>query len=609
MPRVALLSDELVNKIAAGEVVERPASVVKELCENAIDASATRIRVSVEGGGCSVIRILDDGIGMGREDALLALQRHATSKLQDLEGLFHIESMGFRGEALPSIASVSRFTLTTAERGAAVGTRLYVEGGRPAEVADAAPQEGTRVVVEDLFFNVPARRKYLKQQQTELRHVSDVVARLALAHPEVGFVLEHEGRELFASAPRVPLAERVGAALGQEVVPHLLEISERRLGLSVEGLVASPEHTLPNARGLYTFVNRRYVRDRALNFAIQRAYSPLLAMGRQPVGVVLIDMDPHAVDVNVHPQKLEVRFVDPRSVTDAVHTAVARAVKSTPWLGKSGGAGQGAAATPDYALAVHQFLARAGAASSGAPGGPFPGTRGPGASLTDDGAHFGPFVGVGEPSRAPAFGEARPDRSEAPAPGYFSALRLLGEIRQRLWVLEGPGGSLVAVDAHAAHERLLAGRLWQRVREGRGGAQGGGLFTHRVELPQSLLTRVMDRRPALERLGVEVEPFGGDSLSLALEDATWERVDWVAALSALVETLPKGDLPPDPRGVLEGGVATLACHLAQREARAHSQEEVRTLLRQLDSTDFTARCLHPKLVTLEAPFLTLVGAG
>ena len=329
MGRIKLLSADLINKIAAGEVVERPASVVKELAENAIDAKATTIRVQLSEGGLNAITIIDDGHGMSAEDARLSLERHATSKLADQEALFQILTKGFRGEALPTIASVSRFMLQTSEPGSVCGTKVFFDESGAMIVEDAAALGGTRIDVLDLFYNTPARRKFLKRESTELAHCEEAIIRLSLAHPEVGFSVEHGERLLFSSPTTMAdPKERISAALGVEVGPHLLAIEERTLGVTVTGFVASPELTFATARGLYTFVNHRYIRDRGLNSAIQRSFQDSLPPGRQPVAVIHIELDPRAVDVNVHPQKLEVRFADPRSVQLAVATAISRALKA-----------------------------------------------------------------------------------------------------------------------------------------------------------------------------------------------------------------------------------------------------------------------------------------
>jgi len=437
MDRIHRLSETLINQIAAGEVVERPASVVKELCENAVDAGAHTVRVRLAKGGLELISVTDDGCGMSRGDARLSLERHATSKLADAEGLSSIVTKGFRGEALPSIASVSRFTLTTAEPGAPKGTRLELTGGAELAVADAAPIAGTQIDVADLFFNTPARRKFLKRESTELGHCEEAVVRLALAHPEIGFFLEHEGRAIITSPPTAALEERIAALLGTEVLPHLLKVEERRLGVSVTGLVASGEMTLPTARGLYTFVNHRYVRDRGVTSAVQRAFQDTLPPGRQPITVLFLEVDPAQVDVNVHPQKLEVRFADPRSIQDVLAAGIGKALGSASWRQAQGE--PTAAVHAHYALAVERFLARAkeGAPLQGDPGVPV--------------AHDGP--------RAP-YGTARPSLNEAPPPGYFGQLRFVGELGHRFWLCEGAGGTLVVV-----HPELPRAALRQEPRQ------------------------------------------------------------------------------------------------------------------------------------------------
>lgn len=584
MAKVALLSDVLINKIAAGEVVERPASVVKELGENALDAGATVLRISVFGGGLERIVVRDDGVGMAREDAVLALARHATSKLRDVEGLFEIDTLGFRGEAVPAIASVSRFELTTAERGAALGTRLSVEGGAPPVISDAAPVEGTQVEVCDLFFNVPARRKFMRKLETELKHIEDAVIRLALAHPGVGFFLDHAGKSLLASAGSDDLSERIAAALGPEVHRHLLPIEERRLGISVRGLVASPEFTLPSARSLYTFVNRRYVRDRGLNFSIQRAFSPLLPPGRQPVGVIFIDVDPSAVDVNVHPQKLEVRFADARGVGEAVQAAISRALRETPWMKGATGAEQGAHAEAHYALAVDRFLSRASAEG------------------------IAPFLLANEDGRSAAFGEARPDINQAPAPEYFASLQFLGPLGARFWACEGRGGTLVVVDSHAAHERIQRGRLAAAF-EAAGSddaAAALGLFARTVELPAGEAQVILSQRERLAELGLELEPFGGNTVKLLAVPAALEAADLQSLLTELASSLPEPHRPLDAESARES-LEIMACHAARAAiaGRTASHEEVRALLRELDRADFSLGCLHARPVVSELPYLEL----
>jgi DNA mismatch repair protein MutL len=580
MGRIRLLSDELINQIAAGEVVERPASVVKELAENAVDAQATSVRVQLAEGGLAAITIIDDGFGMSREDARLCLERHATSKLVDAEGLFQIVTKGFRGEAIPSIASVSRFSLTTSEPGAAVGTRLTIEGGSPAVVEDAAPLGGTRIDVLDLFHNVPARRKFLKRESTELTHCEEAIVRLALAHPKVSFSLEHGGRRLISSAATDDLRERIAELLGAEALPHLLAIDERRLGVSVTGFIASPEFTLPTARGLYTFVNHRYVRDRGVNSAVQRAFQDSLPPGRQPVTCIFLDLDPRAVDVNVHPQKLEVRFSDPRSIQEALSAAIGRALKAAPWR-QNAGQPLPEALHAQYAMAVDRFLARASEA--------------PGAFVEPS-----PLPSA-DSTRAP-FGTARPQLNDDPPPGYFGALRFKGDLGRRFWLCEGPGGTLVVVDPLAVDERLALQSLVERHRTGE--TSEAGLFSTTVSLSADEAAAVLARAPGFSRLGFELDDFGQGSVAVrsAPPELSGGAVDFTALLRELVPLVPV-DLGEDAE--LIDALGVMAHSAVASSWRAPTHDEVHARLAALDRTDFTLRPRRHRVVVHELPLLEL----
>jgi DNA mismatch repair protein MutL len=573
---VAVLPEELVNKIAAGEVVERPASVVKELCENAIDAGARAVRVRLQGGGSRRIEVADDGAGMSRQDAAAALQRHATSKLRTVEDLFEIHTMGFRGEALPAIASVSRFQLTTSEPGAAEGTRVTVEGGGPAQVEAAPPIGGTTVVVEDLFFNTPARRKFMKREETEVRHCLDAALRLCLAHPEVAFTVEHEGRTLL-SAPASPddLGDRVVAALGREVVGRLLPVDERRLGLHVRGFIASPELSQSSARAVYTFVNRRYVRDRGLNHALQRALSDALAPGQHPLAVLAIELDPRQVDVNVHPQKIEVRFADPLAVQEALVAGVRRALRGP---GAPGQAPAPVPPTPDYASAVERFLSRA---------------QGP--LLAD----WSP-----PPGETPSFGQARPDLNAAPPPGFYGRLRPLGTLGGRFWVCEGGGGSLVVLDPHAARERVHLSRFAQALERPAGAAsEEGSLFSAQVAVRREVFARVLAHAEVLARMGLSLEPFGDGAVAVRALPPGLERADVAELLETLAPVLPPPSTAP---ALVSYGAAlrALACRAAAAP-ESNLETERRALFEALDAADFDVPAEHPTIVVLDVPLLEL----
>lgn len=443
MGTIRVLPGHLVNQIAAGEVVERPASVVKELCENSLDAGAKAIHVELVEGGIRRILVADDGSGMSREDALTCLERHATSKLADAEGLQRIATLGFRGEAVPAIASVSRFSLTTREGAAEEATRIVVEGGTVQRIEAAGAPAGTTIVVEDLFFNTPARRKFLKRADTEAAHASEAVVRLALARPAVGFTLVSGSRTTFTSpaSPSDP-RERIAAALGADVFDHLIEVDEAHGGTRVHGFVASPDYTVSTSRSIHTFVNGRFVRDRALLAAVQRGFADALMPGRQPAAVLFLQMPLEQVDVNVHPQKLEVRFADQRATFDAVVRALRGALRRSPWLAaKTQEAAPVAAEEPSaYSPAPVWTPAPIPFSFARVPVAPAVGVSPPAAS------------GPNEPVQAAE--PTEPRVSGQPPAGFFRSLRVIGQFARTYIVCEGPGPQLVVIDQHAAHERL-----------------------------------------------------------------------------------------------------------------------------------------------------------
>ncbi len=584
---IRLLPDALINQIAAGEVVERPASVVKELCENALDAGARSLRVELSEGGLSLIQVADDGCGMGREDALSALARHATSKLVDAEGLLSIATMGFRGEAIPAIASVSRFTMTTRDERSPFATRIAVEGGRVESVEEAGAPVGTTIRVADLFFNTPARRKFLKRAETESGHAAEAVVRLALARPDVAFSLTSGGRQSFAAAAdaRDP-RERIAAALGAELFEHLLPLDERRGELRVAGYVASPEYTLGTARGIYTFVNGRYVRDRALIAAVQRAYADVLMPGRQPVVVLDLRMPYALVDVNVHPQKLEVRFAESRRVFEAIHSAIQRRLGASPWLGaqaqRAPEQGQervgGLPPSP-----VERALAFAPGLSQ-----PYP----PAAPTLDAGnciAEEGALAREEQPRFAP----------RAPGViGFYGSLRVIGQFARTYLLCEGAGPRLLIVDQHAAHERLKFHALREAYRA-RAPQRQSFLFPLSVELPPAEARALTARLEEVRRMGFELEPFGGNAFALHAVPAPLVGGEHRKLLLELAGELLQVEEGRALDEAMEEVLATMACHSAVRAHHTLSNEEAYALLAQLDGIDFATRCPHGRPIAME----------
>ena len=589
MPRIQVLPPGLVNQIAAGEVVERPASVVKELVENALDAGARTVSVDVEEGGLALVRVADDGSGMDREDARLALERHATSKLRDAEGLAAIGTMGFRGEAIPAIASVSRLRLDTAPGEDGAGTRLDVEGGEVRELGDIARPRGTTVEVKDLFFNTPARRKFMRAAPTEAGHVGETLVRLALARADVGFTLRSGGRLALSAPAGGALADRAAQALGREAHRHLVPVDHARAGVRVRGLVCSPDHSEATGRALYLFVNGRWVRDRGAAHAVLRAFAGSLPAGRHPAGVLFVELPLGRVDVNVHPQKHEVRFADAREVYDAIFHAVASTLRTAPWLDRSGGAAPGNAISregdgPRASLAGEEAASVLAWARAARP------PEGSGASLA---------VAAPSPLASGRFAFADGgDGAEGRPAGYFGSLRYVGQHHRTYLLCEAPGGTLVVVDQHASHERLLFHRLREALRL-RAVPVQPFLIPQVVSLPPAPARALEGGLDDLRRIGLDVEPFGGESFAVKGAPAALGGADLQALLADLAGQLSEVERGSAVEEAQHDLLATMACHAAVRANQELSPEEARALLDGLDAIDFKARCPHGRPVVFE----------
>jgi DNA mismatch repair protein MutL len=541
--RIRILDNTLIDQIAAGEVVERPASVVKELLENALDAEATSIRVELEEGGRSLIRIADDGIGMSPEDAALAVERHATSKLAAFDDLLRVRTLGFRGEALPSIASVSRFELVTRPRAAVAGTRVRVEGGGAKRVESAGAAPGTVIEVRDLFYNVPARRKFLKARQHETRQIIEICLRIALSEPGLRLNVTQDGKTLRSYLPTLGLEGRAQTIFENT---SLRSIEAQRGSLTVEAMLGGPEAAQRGARRLFLYVNGRSVSDPKLARAVAFAYGDTIAPGTYPVGVVHLRLDPEDVDVNAHPQKTEVRFTQEREVQEALTRLLAAHLASRPYVRSAAGAAF-------WAERLHP--APPGISR---PAGPLftPKTEGLpddrwglGSALRD--AATGPLSPEIAASPAPPEPsmEAPPLLTEAPAadarpvrpPGFFARLRYLGQVRGGYLVCEGER-ALYLLDAatadleglvHAMQEGLAGGAVPSRRL----------LFPARIELGEEALDRASSAKEALLRFGFDGEPIGRSTLALHRVPVPLRDADPRAALLTVLPLvgLAEGD--------------------------------------------------------------------
>ena len=583
MGRITRLPEDLANQIAAGEVVERPASVVKELIENAIDAKATRITVTVEYGGKKLIRVEDDGVGMDPDDARLCLERHATSKIRRADDLGAIVTLGFRGEALPSMASVSHFRLRTRLRGAASGTEIRVNAGIIESVIEAGAPEGTLVEVLDVFYNLPARRKFLKSDAAEAAQVSRFVTQLALCYPEVGFTLMSSGRKILAVPPVANLADRLYQVYGdrQDLIPVDREFGGLRLygfiaALAEQGPVRGPQHV---------FVNRRIVKDRTIAHAILDAYSVATNKERSPEVHLFLEIPPDRVDVNVHPTKAEVRFREQSMVHEIVRRALGDALGAGPapeLTLRPSDVQPGRPQQPSIPGALH--------------GGSFPSRWvQPGGSRQG----FNPAVQHGGSLSnlrdEPSSGTSVENRREEPMPAVRPMIAL-GQFRDTFIIAMDDEG-LCIIDQHVAHERVLFERIMEKLTTESLESQRL-LLPAILELPAAERSALLSKTEALARFGFEVEEFGGDSIKVTSMPALLPVNECESALRALAEDLEGLDRGLRLEDALKQIAATTACHAAVKAYYPLTLEKMHHILEELRATAYSTVCPHGRPVML-----------
>ncbi|MCC6848931.1 MAG: DNA mismatch repair endonuclease MutL [Deltaproteobacteria bacterium] len=580
--RILVLPEILANQIAAGEVIERPASVVKELVENALDAGARRIVVELEDGGTRLIRVTDDGQGMTAEDAPLAFLRHATSKIRGQDDLWRIDTLGFRGEALPSIAAVAAVELTTRNAQAPTGVVVRAEGGRVLDVREAGAAVGTTVTVRDLFAPVPARRKFLKSLQTELGHVVELLTRVSLGAPRVHVRLVHQGREVAVHPPVATLADRARQVFGADRVRGGRAFVDERLGITIEGFAFSPHLSFATARYVYQYVNGRPIRDRALQHAVAEGYASLVPRGRWPGAIVKLGVPPADVDVNVHPAKHEVRFRLAHVVHDTVLDAVRRALAGATGRGDAGEA-------PGVAAALRTYALRAVAAPA-----LFPAATRSGASAsapTDT-------PGVAEADAAATAGAApdAPDACGAPR-GGFASLRFVGQVFRGYLVCEATD-RLVLIDQHAAHERVAFERL--RAQHAAGAIERQALLLPlAVDLDPGQCEAVTSHLADLAALGFEIEPFGDRTFLVRAVPALLGDDDPRLLLEDLADGLAEVGSQLSAAEALAAVLGRIACHSVIRVGRGLAAPEAAQLLVDLDALTYGSNCPHGRPVSAE----------
>lgn len=547
MSEIRILPEEVVNKIAAGEVVERPASVVKELLENSLDAGADRIEIRISGSGAAEILVSDNGRGMNRHEILLALERHATSKLENFEEISRVSSLGFRGEALPSIAGVSVMEMVSRPVGELSGWRLLISGGRVRDLSETGAPEGTAVRVRRLFFNTPARRKFLKSPRTEWGHILREVTARALIRPDVAFFLDHDGERTFSLPPAADLAQRIRDLWGKEISAGLVAVSPVAGPIRVSGFISGPEDSLRLRKGLFLLVNGRPVQDRMILAALREAAGPRLPRGVIPMGVLKLEVDPEEVDVNIHPAKREVAFSRPRQVRAAVAAAIAAALGANrPVASWSRDASEKAA--PELLL-----------------------SRSPS-------ARFGSQAELALSSPAP--GES--------APGRDWEYRLVGQVGSSYLVVEGPEG-MILIDQHAAHERILFEQFSRIFREGAQERQAL-LSPLPLELDPLGSARLAERAEDLAELGIEVEEFGGGAwVVTALPALLTGKEKEALVAETLAEVAEWETKPADPRREI---VVQLACKAAVKAGQFAAPSAGLDLVRKLFAAEDPSCCPH-----------------
>ncbi len=582
------LSPETVARIAAGEVVERPVSVAKELIENALDAGASRIEVEVQGGGIALLRVVDDGVGIPPEEAELAFERHATSKLDGAQGLERVTTLGFRGEALASIASVADVTLLTRTHDALAGTFLRVSNGVLVEKASRGAPPGTSVTVRNLFREVPARLKFLRSNAAEAGRITTVVSHYALAYPQVRFTLTVDGRRVFASQGGGGVRQAVASLYGVETAEALLDVSVRDtiggVETNVTGLVSPPGLTRASRGYITIFVNRRLVQSRGLSFAVLDAYQGLLMTGRYPIAALDLEIDPAETDVNVHPAKAEVRFRDEGIAFAALHRAVRQCLQAQ---GVARPLHVGAAVVPNAGVvsSVHPpMLAPASLPASAPPRGP---ERSPAS-----GERYAP-TGVGAPAAPPVAAPAQPP---PPVQGAMPVpiLRVLGQLKSTFIVAEGPDG-MYLIDQHTAHERVLFDRLRRAKSAGRLDVQGL-LEPATVTLTPAQEQTLHEHAARLAAYGFQVEPFGERTALVRALPAALRRVPPDRALRDVLDYMLSDEL----KGYdwEDRALASIACHGAVRAGQDLNEAEMQEMVRLLEQADTPHACPHGRPVMI-----------
>ncbi|HEY8464606.1 MAG TPA: DNA mismatch repair endonuclease MutL [Bacillota bacterium] len=592
------LDEETINKIAAGEIVERPASVIKELVENSIDAGATRIEIEIENGGRQLIKIVDNGCGMEREDAVLAIERHSTSKISSPDDLWSLGTLGFRGEALPSIAAVSRLEMITKPRGQAFGTYLEVNSGMLQKVKDIGAPDGTTIIVHDLFYNTPARLKYMKTIPTETGYISEVVARLALGYPQISFRLQHHQYELLFTPGNGNLEETVIAVFGKEVAREMIPVAHEESGIKVSGYYGKPSIARNNRNYEIFYVNRRYFHSRTLGAAVEKAFHTLLPIARYPFTILFLELDPALVDVNVHPSKQEVKFANDSDVFRPVYHAIHNSLKQHSFIAqwitpdsqnsqnlKLSGASLHRKQTtlPTVEIKYDQFIKDQNELASVKEVSAIPWDPASNRELPQtDNQENTQGAAVSSDSDAKLETETVPEGQ----PGLY----VYAQAYLNTYIIASDAKGLLFIDQHAAHERILYERYLNQTKE--------EVATQRLLIPLTFNLRFAQYKLITERLtffseiGFELEAFGDKTIAVRSVPITLLNFDYEQIILDLIEQYTNFKSFKNPAEIKESFLITMACRTAVKAGDHLKQEELTRLVKDLFKCDNPYTCPH-----------------
>jgi DNA mismatch repair protein MutL len=574
--RIVVLSEETANKIAAGEVVERPASIVKELVENSIDAGATDIRVELERGGCQSITVVDNGLGIEYEDVALVFERHATSKINSFEDIYRISSFGFRGEAMPSIASIARVELLTRRKDDLAGTKAIVGAGVIQEISPAGCPPGTQIHVTKIFENVPARRKFLKTEATEQSLCLDAVTRLALAHPEIRFQVQSKGRNILTLPQAMDISERISMVMGSDFSEHCLTIRAQKKELSLFGLISRPDFTRSNSKNIFLFVNKRFVRDNSVTHAILSAYRQVIEARRYPAAVLFLDLPSSDVDINVHPAKMEVRFKDSRAIYEFISGTVGEILSS----------GETTKGSFAYRLTPREKMITPAFRPMRQESSPVP-----------EGLYSRQNLqqAISQDLLSRRIEEAGTAYDQDQKSADYANLHYLGQFA-RTYLIFARDDGLVLIDQHAAQERIILEKL--KKSSGRENIRQSLLLPEIVTLSPGQIDLFTPHIDFLQEIGLDIEIFGRDAVVIKALPVILPQIQSREIIADILDQLSDQTTKPDLAARKEKILAALACRAAIKANTILTREEVMALYSELEATPFNSTCPHGRPISI-----------